>query len=107
MPVLNLDRVNASKRAGGQLNIAKDASVLTDAMVSTHSASLSTLISSILSVGQAGRSDQNIIAIKTVEAIRLGKDLSVWAEAHGHSSISSMVSASDSDSTTRRIGIWS
>jgi hypothetical protein len=107
MAVAFLDRVNASKRAGGQLNIAKDASVLTDSMVSAHSASLSTLISSILSVGQGGRPDQNIIAIKTVEAIRLGKDLSVWSENHGHSSIASMVSASDSDSTTRRIGIWS
>lgn len=107
MPAKFLDQVNLSKRIGGQLNVAKDASVITDAMVSANSASLANLMSNILSVGTAGRPDQFIVAIKTNEAITKGAEISLWAANHGHSSIASMVSATDADSTTRRIGIWS
>jgi hypothetical protein len=104
----NLDRITLSKRVGGQLNVGLTASVITDALVSANSASLTNLMSNILSAAQAtGRPDVFPIAIKTIEAIQKGKDLSLWAENHGHSSVSSMVSATDSDSTTRRIGIWS
>jgi hypothetical protein len=101
------DRVNASKRVGGQLNVAKTNSVITDSMVSANSASLSTLKANILSAAAIGRPDNYPIAVKTVEAINLGKDLSIWGENHAHSSVASMVSASDADSTSRRLGIWS
>lgn len=107
MPVAFSDRVQASKRAGGQLNVAKTNSVITDGMVSAASASLSALKLNILSAVALRSPDLYPIAVKTVEAINLGKDLSVWAENHGHSSVASMVSASDADSTSRRIGIWS
>ncbi len=106
MPATFVDRINASKRVGGQLNIAATMSIITDSMVSTHSATLSGLKSAILSVGQAGRPDNYPIAIKTIEAINVGKDLSLWAENHAHSSVASLVSATDGEAS-RRIGIWS
>jgi hypothetical protein len=107
MAVVNLDRVNASKRAGGQLNIAKQVSLLTDSMVSANSATLSGLRAAVVSVGAVCRPDQFPIVVKTVQALDVYKDLSIVAENHALSSVSALVAASDVDLPgSRTLGIW-
>ena len=101
-----LDRENAAKSAGGQLNLGRDASVITDAMVSANSASLSAIRAAVVSVAAICRPDAYPVAIKTIQALDVYKDLSIVAENHGLSSISTLVSASGVDSTSRRQGIW-
>jgi hypothetical protein len=100
------DRINLAKRVGGQINIAAALSLITNNMVSAHSANMSTLISSMLSVAAIGGENKRIVGFKTAEAMRTGLDLSCWANNHGLSSISTLVSATGVD-LDRRIGIWS
>lgn len=107
MAVTRLDQVNASKRAGGQIAIAKTNSVITDAQVSANSATLSGLRAAVLSAGLADRPDNYPIVIKTLQALDVYKDLSIVQENHGLSNVAALISASDVDATTRRIGIWS
>jgi transketolase C-terminal domain/subunit len=106
MAVSHLDRVNASKRAGGQINLGATASVITDSMVSANSASLSGLRAAVVSIAAICRPDFHPIAIKTIQALDVYKDLSIVAENHGLSNVAALVSASDVDSTSRRMGIW-
>lgn len=103
---IQTDRINLAQRVGGQINIAAALSIITDSMVSANSAALSTLKSAIATEGLLGGPHRNIIALKTIDAINVGKDLSLWSENYALSSISTLVSATGVD-LTRRIGIWS
>lgn len=100
------DRKIAALKAAGQINVAFDASVITDAMVSAN-VSCAALKAAILSVG-ALRADTYPIAVKTGKAIDLLLTLSAQSEAHGFSNVSAFVAnVADLSPATRRVGIWS
>jgi hypothetical protein len=100
-----VDRIPASKRAAGQLNVAATNSVITDAMVSANT-TITTLKAAVLSVGAAIPSNYPI-AVKTAEALELGKTISIFPETHGVATVSALAALGDLDVATRRMGIWS
>lgn len=103
MSVSNSDRVGASKRVGGQLNVAKTNSIITDTLVNAN-ATLTLLKAAILTASP--RPDDQPIAIKTNRALDLGKNIGVFSETHGQTTVAGLVGLTDAAAAFRQ-GVWS
>lgn len=92
MGVANLDRIGASKRAGGMLNVGKTNSVITDALVSGN-ATLTALKAAITAA--IVRPDDVPMSIDVNDALDLGKTIGVFSETHGQTTVAALVALTD------------
>jgi len=98
MGAVNTDRIEASRRVGGQLNVGKTNSVITDTLVNAN-ATLTLLKAGIL----AGvvRPDDMPIAIAVNDALDLGKSLGLFSETHGVTTVAGLVALTDAGASYR------
>lgn len=99
MGVANLDRVSASKRAGGMLNVGLTNGLITNALVSGN-ATLTGLKAAITAA--VVRPDDVPMAVDINDALDLGKTIGIWSETHGKTTVAGLVSDSDAPSGFRQ-----
>ena len=92
MAVAQLDRVGASRRVGGMLNVGKTNSIITDALVAAQ-ATL-TLLKAAITSGVV-RPDDATIAVDVNDALDLGKAIGVFSETHGVTTVAALVALTD------------
>lgn len=103
MGAIYTDRIPASKRVGGQLNIGSNVLVITDAMVAAQ-ATL-TLLKAAVTAGVTTYT-QTKIAGDVNRALDLGLDLGLFSETHGQTTVAGLVALTDA-STTFKQGLFS
>lgn len=99
MAVAFLDRVGASRRAGGMLNVGKTNSVITDALVNGN-ATLTALKAAITAA--VVRPDDAPMAVDVNDALDLGKNIGIWSETHGKTTVAGLVADSDASASFRQ-----
>jgi len=103
MGAVYTDRIPASKRVGGQLNLGANVGVITDALVAAN-ATL-TLLKAAVTAG-APTYNQVKIAADVNDALDLGLGMSLFTETHGVTTVAALVALTDA-STTFNQGLYS
>lgn len=99
MAVAFLDRVGASRRAGGMLNVGKTNSVITNALVAANATI--TLLKAAITAAIV-RPDDAPMAVDVNDALDLGKSIGIWSETHGFTTVAEFVAASDASASFRQ-----
>lgn len=99
MGVVNIDRIPASKRVGGCLNIYTGPGIITDTLVNAN-ATL-TLLKAAVTAGVI-HPDDAPKAVKVNRALAEGLSLGVFTETHGCTTVAGLVQLTDAASTYRQ-----
>jgi hypothetical protein len=99
MGVSNLDRVNASKRVGGALNVGLTNNIITNTLVNGN-ATLTGLKAAITAA--IVRSDDVPLASDVNDALDLGKNIGIFSETHGQTTVAGLVGLSDATASFRQ-----
>jgi len=99
MGAVYIDRIPASKRVGGQLNVSFVPSVITDALVAAN-ATVTALKAAITAA--VVRPDLVPVGIATNDALDLGVSLSLIPETHSCTTVAQLVALTDASSTFKQ-----
>lgn len=99
MGAVYVDRIPASKRVGGMLNVAEEPSVITDALVAANATV--TLLKAAITAAVV-RPDLSPMAIETNSALDLGVSLSLIPETHGCTTVAGLVALTDAGASFKQ-----
>lgn len=99
MGVLYTDRIPASKRIGGQLNIGFTTGVITNAQVAANATI--TLLKAAVTAAIPTYA-QTKIAGDVNRALDLGLDMGLFSETHGQTTVAGLVALTDASTTLKQ-----